>query len=116
MSTYKFLPQTVKDFLQQKHAHPKWRNRPGFRIDGVLTDNAFQKAYEISYINDNGRWVNSFISLGELEADISKQTPSLWAKDPYQHWDVKHDMFTLDEMQWYLNRRKNKFNIKKDEN
>ena len=108
MSTYKFLPQTVKDFLHQKHVHPKWRNKPGFRVNGVLTMDAFKKAYEIDYVTKQGKWIRSVASLSELEADISKQTPSLWEQDPYQHWDVKHDLFTLDEMKWYLNRRRNK--------
>jgi hypothetical protein len=112
LDTYTDLPGPVRWHIYTKQSTPAWQNNM-YRKDGELRPDAFELAFEWglreTYTTASGKEKTVLhppaFSLDDLRRDIAKQTPELWKADPYAHYDVKSAIFTLAEMQFYLQQK-----------
>lgn len=106
---YAALPANVRLHIFNKQATDAWQNNI-YRDKGELRPDAFQLAFEWgvreTFLAPNGKEKSVLHrpawSLADLQQDIAKQTPELWQRDPFAHYDVKSPIFTLAEMKGYL--------------
>ena len=107
---YTALPTEVVLFIKEKQASYGWKNNQ-YRTNGKLHSNAFQKAYEINHTDENtDTTYTSCVTLDDLTQEINEQNTILWKQSPWKHYDVKSNIFTLEELHRYIQKRKQKSN------
>jgi len=101
------LPSNVQNFINIKQQSSAWRDNQ-YRTNGILNADAFQRAYErVHYTGEEkeARCYESITTLNDLQSVLYKQAETLWENQPWSHFNVRSHIFTLEELNRYVQKR-----------